>query len=631
MEEIFDPLIPERMPGDPSDVVYVGRANFRNQARLFGIKRVDRRQHMYIIGKSGTGKSTLINNIVAQDIAAGEGLCVVDPHGELVEAALANIPRSRLADVVYFNPADTDFHIGFNILEISDPALKHLVASGLMGIFTKIWANVWSARMEYILNNAVLALLDTPNSTLLGVTRMLVDKKYRATIVANIKDPVVKAFWVNEYEIWDPKFRNEAIAPIQNKVGQFLSSAVVRNIVGQAKSTIDVFEIMNSGKILLVNLSKGRVGEDNSALLGAMLITKIQLAAMDRVRIPEEKRPDFYLFVDEFQNFATDSFASILSEARKYRLNLIVGHQYIGQLVTDTSTRVRDSIFGNVGTMIIFRVGAVDAEFLEKELTPEFTIEDMVGLPNRQIYLKMMCDGITSRPFSASTLPPFKLKDANADISEIIESSRRKYARPRAVIEEEVNQYAGFNQPAAISAAQNNPAIATLSVSADDLRRQSAQVLNRVQRANPPERRTAPPALNTGIPAARPFQNQPRQPYPSRDTPPRLSRNPNLPISTAANVVRGIATSASAPVQTKQVSDLRERAVVSERTISLKDLKNPLTSSKTDAAGTKRHSSSQSVDVDALRSAISKSLHILDESKQDRPDSSGRGSDTETP
>ncbi len=424
-----------------ANVVYLGKTDFRNQQRLFGVKRRDRRQHMYIIGKSGTGKSTLINNIVAQDIANGEGLCLVDPHGELVEAALKNIPASRMKDVVYFNPADTDFNIGFNILELVDPQYKHLVASGLMGIFTKIWANVWSARMEYILNNTVLALLDTPGSTLLGIPKMLVDKEYRAKIVANITDPVVRAFWVSEYELWEPKFRNEAIAPIQNKVGQFLSSAVVRNIVGQPKNTIDVFEIMNSGKILLVNLSKGRMGEDNSALLGAMIITKIQLAAMDRVRIPEDDRRDFYLFVDEFQNFATDSFASILSEARKYRLNLIVAHQYIGQLVTDTSTKVRDAIFGNVGTMIIFRVGAQDAEFLEKEVTPEFVIQDMVGLPNHHIYLKMMVDGITSRPFSAATLHPFHLKDGVASEEQIIDESRAQYTRSRTIVEQEIADF----------------------------------------------------------------------------------------------------------------------------------------------------------------------------------------------
>ncbi|MFH1246399.1 MAG: CxxC-x17-CxxC domain-containing protein, partial [Candidatus Liptonbacteria bacterium] len=374
-------------------------------------------------------------------------ICVVDPHGELIEAILGKIPEERMKDVIYFNPADPDYHIGFNILELPNPKYKHLVASGLMGIFTKIWANVWSARMEYILNNAVLALLDTPGSTLLGIPRLLVDKEYRAKIIANINDPVVKAFWVNEYEQWQEKFRNEAIAPIQNKVGQFLSTALIRNIVGQSKSTIDIFEIMNTGKIFLVDVSKGRIGEDNSDLLGAMLVTKIQLSAMERVRVPEEDRRDFYLYVDEFQNFATDSFASILSEARKYRLNLIIAHQYIGQLITDMSTKVRDAVFGNVGTMIIFRAGAADAEFLEKEFEPEFAIQDLVNLPNYHIYLKLMVDGVTCRPFSAITLLPFQVKNGKSQIPAIIELSRKNYCRPGEVVEKEIRRWSGMTMP----------------------------------------------------------------------------------------------------------------------------------------------------------------------------------------
>ncbi len=431
------------MAENDKDVAYFGRTDFRNTNRLFGVKRRDRRQHMYVVGKTGTGKTAMLNNLIVQDIANGEGLCVVDPHGELVEGLLEKIPEERLKDVIYFNPADTDFHIGFNVLELPDPKHKHLVASGLMGIFTKIWSNVWSARMEYILNNAILALLDTPGTTLLGITRILVDKEYRQKIVENIKDPVVKAFWVNEFEEWRDQFRNEAIAPIQNKVGQFLSTALVRNIVGQSKSTIDIFEIMNTGKIFLVNVSKGRIGEDNSALLGSMLITKIQLAAMERVRVPEDERIDFYLYVDEFQNFSTDSFANILSEARKYRLDLILAHQYVGQLVTDVSTKVRDAVFGNAGTMVVFRVGAADAEFLEKEFEPEFTAQDLVNLPNYHIYLKLLVDGVTSRPFSASTLPPFNLDSHPAIAEKIVESSRKTYARARWIIEDEINKWSG--------------------------------------------------------------------------------------------------------------------------------------------------------------------------------------------
>lgn len=428
------------------DITYFGKTNFRSTNDIFGIKRKDRRQHMYILGKSGTGKSVLLSNLIVQNIQNGEGVCVVDPHGELVEEILHLIPEHRMKDVIYFNPADTEFHIGFNVIQLDDPKYKHLVASGLMGIFTKIWANAWSSRMEYILNNAILALLDTPGTTLLGIPRLLVDKDYRQMIIGNLKDPVVKAFWVHEYEQWRDQFRNEAIAPIQNKVGQFLSTSIIRNVVGQPKSTIDIFKIMNEGKIFLVNVSKGRIGEDNSALLGGMIITKIQLAAMERVRIPEEERKDFYLYVDEFQNFATESFANILSEARKYRLNLTIAHQYTAQLREGVSTAVRDAVFGNVGTMIIFRVGAEDAEFLEKEFEPEFTIQDLVNLPNYNIYLKLMIDGVTSRPFSATTLPPIKVDLSKGVKDKIIESSRKLYTRPRAEVENEISKWSGMLQ-----------------------------------------------------------------------------------------------------------------------------------------------------------------------------------------
>ncbi|MFA6586207.1 MAG: CxxC-x17-CxxC domain-containing protein [Candidatus Paceibacterota bacterium] len=427
------------------ELTYIGNSTYRDKNVLFGIKRKDRRQHVYILGKSGTGKSALMFNMIIQNIENGDGVCMVDPHGENVEAILSAIPPHRMKDVVYFNPADAEYHIGFNVLELIDPKYKHLVASGLMGIFTKIWANAWSARMEYILNNAILALLDTPGSTLLGIPRMLVDKDYRQKIITNLKDPVIKAFWVHEYEAWQDKFRNEAIAPIQNKVGQFLSTSIIRNIVGQSISTINIFDIMNEGKIFLVNVSKGRIGEDNSALLGGMIITKIQLAAMERVRIPEDDRKDFYLYVDEFQNFVTEAFAGILSEARKYRLNLTVAHQYTAQLISDGNSSVRDAIFGNVGTMIVFRVGADDAEFLEKEFEPEFTPQDIVNLPNFKVYLKLMIDGVSSRPFSAKTLPPM-VKSGNKEIEEeVIKSSRALYCKTKEVVEREINNWSGMS------------------------------------------------------------------------------------------------------------------------------------------------------------------------------------------
>ncbi|MBI4050605.1 MAG: type IV secretion system DNA-binding domain-containing protein [Candidatus Doudnabacteria bacterium] len=418
------------------------KTNFRNRDVAFGIKQDDRRRHMYIIGKTGMGKTTMIENMIVQDILAGNGVAFVDPHGESVEKILNYIPSNRLNDVVYFNPADLDFPIAFNPLESVDPRYKHLVASGLMGVFTKIWANVWSARMEYILNNTILALLDTPGNTMLGIARMLVDKKFRKKIVDNIRDPVVKSFWVDEFANYNDKFRNEAIAPIQNKVGQFLSSAIIRNIVGQPKSTIDLREIMDNRKILLLNLSKGRIGEDNSALLGAMFITRVQLAAMSRVDVPEEERNDFYLYVDEFQNFATESFATILSEARKYHLNLVIAHQYIGQLITEiNNTKIKDAVFGNVGTIIIFRVGATDAEDLEAEFDPTFTPTDMVNLTKYHIYLKLMINGTASQPFSAVTLPP--LGDQTGSGEKIIRVSRERYGNPRVQIEEKITRWMG--------------------------------------------------------------------------------------------------------------------------------------------------------------------------------------------
>ncbi len=431
-----------------TDILYLGKSNFRGSDKIFGIKNKDRFQHMYIIGQTGTGKTSFMRNLAIQDIEAGRGMAVVDPHGEFVQSLLAAIPENRLDDVIYFNPIDTDFPISFNILEVKNPDHKHLVSSGLMSIFTKIWANVWSARMEYILNNTVLALLDTPGTTLLGIPRMLVDKVYRQKIIDNCKDPVVRSYWINEYEQYQERFRTEAIAPIQNKVGQFLATHLVRNIVGQPKSTLNIQQIMDEGKILLVNVSKGLIGEDNSALLGAMLITKIQLAAMERVRIPENERRDFLLYVDEFQNFATDSFASVLSEARKYRLGLTIAHQYIGQLVTmgvgGVSTKVRDAIFGNVGTMITFRVGATDAEFLEAQFAPDILAPDFVNLPNYNVYLRLMIDGFSTRAFSATTLPPIDLHSTQEQVDHIIKNSRKNYTRSRAEVEQEISEWSGM-------------------------------------------------------------------------------------------------------------------------------------------------------------------------------------------
>ena len=421
------------------DITFFGLTSFRNQKKKFGIKRDDRRRHFYAIGKTGMGKSNLMENMAIQDIQNGHGIAYVDPHGEGAEKLLDFVPEERIKDVIFFNPADLDFPIAFNVMEKVDFKYRHLVAGGLMGVFKKVWPDVWSARMEYILNNTILALLEYPDSTLLGVNRMLADPEYRKRVVEKVNDPVVKSFWVTEYARYTQRYEIEATAAIQNKVGQFVSNALIRNIIGQTKSTINMRKIMDDGKILILDLSKGRIGEDNSRLLGALLITKIQLAAMSRVDVPEDARKDFYLYVDEFQNFATESFANILSEARKYRLCLIIGHQYIGQL-EDKDTKVRDAVFGNVGTMAVFRVGAEDAEFLEKEFSPEFTIEDLVNTAKYNIYLKLMIDGMSSHPFSAITLPPpIPLENSNRD--KIIAASRERYGVTKEIIEDKISAW----------------------------------------------------------------------------------------------------------------------------------------------------------------------------------------------
>ncbi len=420
------------------DINFFGLTNYRNQFRKFGVKLDDRRRHMYVVGKTGMGKTTLMENMILNDIYAGHGVGLVDPHGDYAEKIINYIPPNRINDVVYFNPADVDFPIGFNILETVKAEQKHLVASGLMGVFKKIWPDVWSSRMEYILNNTILALLDYPGTTLLGINRLLADEEYRDRVVGNLKDPVVKAFWQNEFANYNDKYKQEAVAPIQNKIGQFLSASVIRNIVAQVTSRINIREIMDNKKIFIMNLSKGRIGEDNSRLLGGMLITKIQLAAMERVDIPESDRRDFFLYVDEFQNFATESFANILSEARKYRLDLIMAHQYMEQL----DEKVMAAIIGNVGTMVTFRVGSTDAEILAKEYIPTFTEEDLVNLPKFQIYLKLMIDGVASRPFSAATLPPIGSPTDSFD--KVTRVSRERYAVPREKIEDKIARWSGM-------------------------------------------------------------------------------------------------------------------------------------------------------------------------------------------
>ncbi len=420
------------------EITFFGETTFRNRRRKFGIKLDDRRRHFYAIGKTGVGKTAMMENMAIQDIQNGHGIGFIDPHGEAADNILRFVPSTRINDVIYFNPADLSYPIAFNVMENINPDQRHLISSGLMGVFKKIWPDVWSARMEYILNNTILALLEYPDATLLGINRMFSDSEFRKKVVEKVEDPIIKAFWLNEYAMYSKQYETEATAAIQNKVGQFISNPLIRNIVGQVKSTINIREIMDTRKIFIANISKGRIGEDNSKLLGSLIITKLQLAAMSRVDIPEPKREDFYLYVDEFQNFATSSFATILSEARKYRLSLILGHQYITQMEEE----VRDAVFGNMGTITSFRVGPEDAEFLEKEFGPEFMATDLVNLPKYNIYVKLMIDGISGRPFSAETLPPLE-PPKEVDVDKIINSSRERYGKSREVTEEKIKKWFG--------------------------------------------------------------------------------------------------------------------------------------------------------------------------------------------
>lgn len=416
---------------DNNRITPLAVTNWRDIRKIFGIKQKNRRGHIYLIGKTGTGKSTLIANMMISDVKQGSGAALIDPHGDLVEEVLDFIPEERLADVIYFNPSDIEYPIAFNPLESVPPDGRYLVASGLISVFKKIWPEFWGPRLEHILRHALLTLLECPGSSLIDLPRILVNKEFRAEKVAMVVDQQVREFWFLEFERYSAWLKSEAVAPILNKVGQFLTSPILRNIVGQRKNTFDVKTVMDEGKILIVNLSKGKLGEDITSLLGAMIVTKIQLAAMARATVPEEERRPFYLFVDEVHNFLTLSFANILSEARKYGLNLTVAHQYIEQL----DEKISAAIFGNVGTIISFRIGAEDAKFLNREFYPVFNETDLVNLPNHGICIKLMIDGITSNAFSATTLPPPEKKRSYK--VEIVALSRERYGKPREEVEKE--------------------------------------------------------------------------------------------------------------------------------------------------------------------------------------------------
>ena len=434
--------LPGEVDNDGEKTTILGKTNFRGSQQVFGIKGQDRRRHVYVIGKTGMGKSTLLENMIFSDIAAGKGVGVIDPHGDLADAVLRYVPKSRINDVVLIDPSDKEQAVAFNMLENVDPALNSIVCSGLVGIFKKIYADSWGPRLEHILRNTILALLEYPGTTMLGIPRMLVDDDFRKKIVKKIEDPVVESFWKGEFAKWQDKQRTEAISPIQNKVGQFLASPTIRNIVGQPKSTVDLRFAMDKGKIVIINLSKGKIGEDNSSLLGAMFITKFQLDAMSRANIPEKERRDFYLYVDEFQNFATESFATILSEARKYRLNLTMANQYIAQMPEE----VRDAVFGNVGSILSFQVGFDDAEYISQQFGEEALPGDLVALSKYTAYMRLLVDGMPTNTFSLGTLPPPDFDIDEERVKKVIKVSNERYAASTAVIQDKIKRWSALDK-----------------------------------------------------------------------------------------------------------------------------------------------------------------------------------------
>lgn len=405
------------------EINFFGKTLYKNRETIFGIKDIDRRRHVWVIGKTGTGKSTMLENMGIDDMKKDRGICYIDPHGDACETLLEYVPKRRVNDVIYFNPADRDFPIHINPLEVQNKQEAELVVSGMMAIFTKIWANVWSARMEYILRNTLLTLALSRDKTLNDVITMLTNKNYRNTVVSQIEDLILKRYWQEEYDRMPPNLQQEAISAILNKVGQFITSPMIRSIISNSKSSVRLDEAMNEGRIILANLSQGRLGEDNAALLGAMLITKLQISAMHRVEIEEDKRRDFYLYVDEFQNFATSSFIKILSEARKYRLNIMLANQYMAQIPEE----VQKAILGNAGTIACFALGASDSEILHREFAEVFSQNDLVNLSKYQIAIKMMINGQTSRPFVANTLPLPISRNQNKE--KVIQVSRSRWGR----------------------------------------------------------------------------------------------------------------------------------------------------------------------------------------------------------
>jgi len=529
------------MPPDKADderrITYFAATHTRGKREMFGIRAADRGKHVYVIGKTGMGKSTMLENMAIQDIQNGEGICFIDPHGSTAEKLLDFVPYERINDVVYFAPFDTDHPIGFNVMEDVGYDKRHLVVSGLMGALKRIWEDAWSARMEYILQNTLLALLEYPGSTLLDVNRMLINKTFRAAVVEKISDPIVRSFWTEEFAQFTDTYTREATPAIQNKIGQFTANPLIRNIVGQPVSSFNLRTIMDEKKIFIVNLSKGRMGETNASLLGSMLTVKIYLAAMSRADEPASvlaRLPRCYFYVDEFQSMMNEAFADILSESRKYKLALTLANQYIEQMEEE----VRDAVFGNVGTIVCFRVGPFDAEVLTTIFEPTFEAEDLVGLGLGQIYLTLMIDGVGSAPFSAETIPPIETPRISYR-DDVVKRSRALYGRVRAEVEAAVNKKQLDFAPPPKKPADRRPS--------DDRRprndrfaRPSAPVTPYEQHMNRGEQHRDDYRSN---------QQPPRRDFPRTDFPRRdIQRPPAAPAPDPRNALRAAIQSARTEV-----------------------------------------------------------------------------------
>src|SRR3989338_3178621 len=422
---------------DSREVCFFGRTNYEaaleQKKFIFGIKRLDRRRHMYVVGKSGVGKSKLLELMIRQDIAYGHGLCLIDPHGDLINEVLDFIPRERMKDTILLDPSDKEWPISFNPLQNVDPELKHQVTQGLIEVVAKQFGANWTPRLEHVFRFTCLALLDYPNATFKGMIWMLTNRFYRQKVVEYIEDDMVKRFWAIEFADWSEKFDTDAIIPLVNKLAQFLSDPMLRYVFAQRENKIDLEKIMNEKKILMINLCKSRLGEENSSFFGSMFITKINQAGMSRASSPPAKRNDFYFYVDEFHHLMTTTFVNLFTESRKYGLAMTVAHQYMSQLLPE----VLATVMGNTGSIAVFRVGGDDAAELEKEMTPVFRGRDMINLGMQEFYIKLTIDGETYDPFSAETLKVLLPKHESRR-DEIIEYSRKQYSKPLAEIKKEI-------------------------------------------------------------------------------------------------------------------------------------------------------------------------------------------------